>query len=302
MLEHIDAVLPTQASDLAAAQARLTELDRQSDKLLEAHYADAVRMEHLRREQTRIAAARAAAETFISRAIVSEERLLDQLDQCCRLLSRAQQHYLAAEPTVRRDLNQGVFTHLYIDDDDMVGSDLTPPFQKLMSDSLSEDLVSERKRHQSTHVRTSDLYVVPEVGAAADRGADDAVRDLPGRAHRTPPGAQERTFPRRERHRGALPWEAKNPGPVKVQGSKDLPLVVLTRLTLNTPVTLRPPSGRVRRPVSRRVTRRQRDRVVELYSGGMSSRAVAHSVGVGRTTVLQILRARGVELRPQGAH
>ncbi len=40
VLEHIEAVLRAQASDLAEAQARLAELDRQSDKLLEAHYAD----------------------------------------------------------------------------------------------------------------------------------------------------------------------------------------------------------------------------------------------------------------------
>ncbi|WP_353360596.1 hypothetical protein [Mycobacterium sp.] len=42
-----------------------------------------------------------------------------------------------------------------------------------------------------------------------------------------------------------------------------------------------------------------RAEVVEHYVAGMSCRRVADTVGFGRTTVLQILRAAGVEIRPQ---
>ncbi len=51
----------------------------------------------------------------------------------------------------------------------------------------------------------------------------------------------------------------------------------------------------------RRITKRIKDEVVELYTGGKSSRSVAEQVGIGRTTVLQVLKARGVDLRPRGA-
>ena len=40
---------------------------------------------------------------------------------------------------------------------------------------------------------------------------------------------------------------------------------------------------------------------MRLYQGGMASRAVAEEVGIGRTTVLNILKREGVELRPHGA-
>ncbi len=208
-----------------------------------------------------------------------------------------------------------MFTHLYIDDDEMVGSDLTPPFQKLMSDSLSDDLMSERKRHRTAHVRTSDLYVVPEVGAKADGGADHAARDQPGRARRTPPGARERAFLRRERPRGALPWETKNPGPVKVRGSKDLLLVVLRRASLNlrwryrdqtapladAPERAAATGGRAILGGRRtRVTDTLEHQTVELYERGLSSRAVAAEVGIARTTVLRILKSRRVNVRPPG--
>ena len=54
-------------------------------------------------------------------------------------------------------------------------------------------------------------------------------------------------------------------------------------------------------PIARpRITERQRDRMVELYEGGMDSQAVADEVGVAKSTVLRTLKARGVEIRPWG--
>jgi transposase len=50
----------------------------------------------------------------------------------------------------------------------------------------------------------------------------------------------------------------------------------------------------------RRITASLRAEVVEHYAAGMSCRRVADTLGLGRTTVLQILKAAGVELRPQG--
>lgn len=50
----------------------------------------------------------------------------------------------------------------------------------------------------------------------------------------------------------------------------------------------------------RRVTAALRAEVVEDYTAGMSSRRVAATLGLGRTTVLGILKAAGMPLRPQG--
>ncbi|MGV9825373.1 helix-turn-helix domain-containing protein [Gordonia sp. NPDC003429] len=50
-----------------------------------------------------------------------------------------------------------------------------------------------------------------------------------------------------------------------------------------------------------RVTEQLRRDVVRLYEGGMTSRAVAEQVGLGRTTVLNVLRREGVVIRPHGA-
>ena len=50
----------------------------------------------------------------------------------------------------------------------------------------------------------------------------------------------------------------------------------------------------------RRITHTLRAEVVEHYAAGMSCRRVAAALGLGRTTVLQILKAAGIEVRPQG--
>jgi Homeodomain-like domain len=53
-------------------------------------------------------------------------------------------------------------------------------------------------------------------------------------------------------------------------------------------------------PQRRRITARLRADVVEHYERGMSTRRVAATLGLGRTTVLEILKTAGVEMRPHG--
>jgi transposase-like protein len=48
------------------------------------------------------------------------------------------------------------------------------------------------------------------------------------------------------------------------------------------------------------VTDRLERQTVELYERGLSARAVAAEVGIARTTVLRILKSRGVNVRPAG--
>lgn len=49
-----------------------------------------------------------------------------------------------------------------------------------------------------------------------------------------------------------------------------------------------------------RVTLKMREEVVELYEAGLSALAVAEQLHIGKSTVLKILKAAGVTVRPQG--
>ena len=53
-------------------------------------------------------------------------------------------------------------------------------------------------------------------------------------------------------------------------------------------------------PQMMRLPNVHKSEVVEHYTAGMSSRRVAATLGLGRTTVLGILKAARVPLRPQG--
>ena len=79
----------------------------------------------------------------------------------------------------------------------------------------------------------------------------------------------------------------------------------LSQYIPNTPIELHPPAAQLDgRPLvtRRRVTKRDRKRVAELYLSGRSIGYVASEVGIGRATVLDILKRFGIERRPVGLH
>jgi hypothetical protein len=174
-------VLPEQARICKEAERRLAELEVESTKLLQAHYADAITLDVLKAEQQRIPFAKAGGERRRAEAQASEQHLERQLDRVLNLVGQAQQHYLASPNQARRYLNQGVFKRIYIDDDEVIGSDLTLVFQRIMADDLGRSLTEERGKNQKHNVRTSGLYLVPD---RADYLNTPETRD-----DRWPPGA-----------------------------------------------------------------------------------------------------------------
>ncbi|QQM51881.1 helix-turn-helix domain-containing protein [Rhodococcus pyridinivorans] len=55
-----------------------------------------------------------------------------------------------------------------------------------------------------------------------------------------------------------------------------------------------------RRPFRSRITARTRAEAIELYNSGLSALDVAEQLGVGKSTVLKILKHEGVTVRPRG--
>lgn len=100
-------------------------------------------------------------------------------------------------------------------------------------------------------------------------------------------------------------FREKVEGPILVIEDGAFKVVALASYTANTPVALRPPATRIddrQQSGRRRITARDRARIVELYEQGKSARYVASDVGVSKATVLTTLKRAGVEMRPVGAH
>jgi len=234
--EHVQDLLPGQERLRLSAEQRLAALDAESAKLLQAHYQDAIPLSLLKTEQERIALSKAHAEQQVREAVTNESHLEVALDWATGLLSHGQEHYLAGNAATRRQLNQGMFERIWIDDDEVIGSDLSPTFRRLLSEDLEAELATDRARYKRRVRRDGDLHLVTEPAAQpVDRAS--TPKGLPRRVNRDLRSIGLSEYLRRERPTGQLPWERKNLGPSQVRGSNELLLVAGAVCWLRTSAT-----------------------------------------------------------------
>jgi site-specific DNA recombinase len=133
--------LAVEQADAHVTQERARKLLRQRtderDKLLRAYYAGSIpddllgpEMERLTREMTNAKADLAAATQGLVDLDATLEAALTIAQHCT-------DHYDSAPPRIRRQINQGLFTKLYIGrDGDVERYELTEPFLQLLADDL----------------------------------------------------------------------------------------------------------------------------------------------------------------------
>lgn len=121
------------------AKKRLARLRDERSKLMQAHYAGAVPVDLLKTEMERLTRALAEAETEITRATASLSDVTQTLHDALTVAGHCQQHYVAAPPAIRRQINQGFFKKLYLGQDGAVERyELTEPFQQLLGAEWAE--------------------------------------------------------------------------------------------------------------------------------------------------------------------
>jgi site-specific DNA recombinase len=198
-------VLPKRDRAVERAKLALTRLDEQAEKLLQAHYNNAISMDLLKKEQTRIAVERAAAEAALADSRASREQVERNLHRALALLDNAHSQYANASGVVRRQLNQAIFARLWLVEDEIVGADLTLGYRRLLADDLAHEIAAEEAREQTERSRTNDLSItsVEVQGERTDRTNVTYLSD----------------FVRRERPRGRMRWETQNLGPSQDRGS-----------------------------------------------------------------------------------
>ncbi len=188
--EHIRTVLPQQRQELDRAQATVRSLEAQRQKLLQAHYNDAIPLDLLKEEQKRIAAEMGRALDTVSGQQLDQADLETRLRHAVDLLRNAHGYYASSPPVLRRQANQALFERFWLADDRVVAADLTDAYRQLLMEDLAETLDAEREAEQPL--------------------TDAVTATLVRRAERT----------RYERPSGALAFETKkNPRPSQVAGS-----------------------------------------------------------------------------------
>ena len=101
-------------------------------KLLQAHYADAIPLDLLKSEQGRIRDALTHIDQRLAATDYRHELVDAHLKAAPALVTDAQATYTAAPDAIRRQLNQAMFTRIYIDNDGDVRSELAEPFNILL--------------------------------------------------------------------------------------------------------------------------------------------------------------------------
>ncbi len=125
---------------------RLDKLERERKKLLDAHYADAIPLDLLRTEQTRITAEVAAAEGRLTAVTADYQTAEINLQRAITLAGDCHAAYQQASDTVRRQFNQAFFKRIYIDENYNVTGELDEPFATLLGDDLRRAAVADHEQ------------------------------------------------------------------------------------------------------------------------------------------------------------
>ena len=123
-------------TERSAGQRRIRKLQDERKKLLEAHYADAIGLDLLKSEQTRITRELEQTETRLDAVDVAYDTVKTNLDHALTFVGDWTRAYRTAEGDIRRQLNQSIFEKIWIDDTGMITSRFTEPFRTLLGDDV----------------------------------------------------------------------------------------------------------------------------------------------------------------------
>jgi site-specific DNA recombinase len=136
IIEELEVKSRLSDAEKEVQQRRIRNLRDERKKLLDAHYADAVPLDLLKSEQSRIGSELQGAEERLRIIDIGFNRVKTNLSKALSFASDWKGAYLGAGPTVRRQLNQAIFKKLLIDNSGRVRSEYAEPFGILLSDEV----------------------------------------------------------------------------------------------------------------------------------------------------------------------
>ncbi len=156
--EELDALRQEAKEERAKLLKRQQRLLNERAKLLQAHYAEAVPLDLLKIEQSRIGDALANIDQKLESTDQLHEAIDANLKAALTFATNAYTTYAAAPDSIRRRINQEFFSHVFVDDDGEVTSRLAEPFNILLSPEVRRLATAPRRPKQAA---------VPEAGLDA---------------------------------------------------------------------------------------------------------------------------------------
>jgi len=262
--------------DLATTKQRL---EAEADKLLEAHFADAIDLPTLKRHQDRIRIALADVTKRLEAERHDHEGPRQHLATALRLLADCATMYERTDDLGKRLANQAFYQRILITEDEKAAIQLNEPFAALAP--TSSDV------RCST---TSDLVGLFSSHANELRKAHRSLRDASRHSQGAPAGRVRRKAQRRisdEQAQRITEGYAAGKTVYELAAEFGCHRVTISAVLKRQGVTLRHASP----------TGQQVDEMVRRYEDGSSLARVGDELGFNASTVLTHLRERGVRTR-----
>ena len=147
------------------------KLERQRLKILEAHYNDAISPELFKQEQHRIESELLGVRQELQQATVTITDIEDRLEAAMLLVANAAKTYLGAPDHIKKQLNQAIFTHIYVSPDGEISVDLAEPFASLRSAAQLQLPLqdAEPQSNQADAVQTLETTKEPALSGGLSR-------------------------------------------------------------------------------------------------------------------------------------
>ena len=124
------------AGERVKLHKRQRRLLDEREKLLQAHYAEAVPLDLLKSEQSRIGDALTHIEDRLAATATQDELVGTQLKAALALATDIQDSYRTASDAIRRRLNRWIFAEIVVEEDGELSSTLAEPFNVLLSPQI----------------------------------------------------------------------------------------------------------------------------------------------------------------------
>ena len=167
MLSHeFDRLMAGEADELSALTTQRDKLEAEQMKLMQAHYADAIPLAVLKKEQARIGAELDHLNARLDRHHGEYADAKAVLTRCLDLLDNLADLYARCDDVTRRLCNQALFTKVYVEDEGTLRAEHARPFGLLLDPQVQASALTWAKTAKQTGQRCREAQTLADSSSA----------------------------------------------------------------------------------------------------------------------------------------
>ena len=147
-------------AELDGLRRERDKLEHRQEKLLEAHYNDAIPLNLMKSEQQKIAKQLATIDNEVKAHECAFSAITERLKEALDLMEDCGSFYRLAEDHIKKLLNQAIFSKLWVEKDGRVTAEFAEPFRTLVDPIKNEVALYNKEKARGTEVLTDIFSVI----------------------------------------------------------------------------------------------------------------------------------------------